>query len=94
MQIMQALKKYLPGLGMEAISGTIILLTIVIVCAVFVNVNESFDNWQKDGRDRFTFDKCCTQEQIAYCEKFGKTGICRYNAETYGPSQCVCENAY
>ncbi len=93
MPFIQGLKAFLPKLGMEAIFGTIILLVIVLISGIFINRVENFDSWSITG-DKFTFNKCCNEEQIAYCEKFGKTGICKYDAKKYGPNECVCEAAF
>ncbi len=63
-----------------------LLIFLVILLILFIinqKRNESFDN--------FTNDKCCDDNQISNCMKYGKTGVCNYftNDKT-----CLCQNQY
>ena len=49
---------------------------------------DSFDNLQDN---LFTYDSCCTQEEIAHCQTYGKTGVCNYSSNN---KSCVCQNAF
>ena len=72
------------------------ILSIIIVIEIMIIVffiiksymhTESFDN---NKSDLFTYDSCCTQKQIADCEKYGKTGVCNYDKND---NSCMCQNA-
>jgi hypothetical protein len=45
---------------------------------------------QINVEDRYTNDKCCTENEIEKCESYAKTGVCNYNKKD---KSCLCQNA-
>lgn len=70
----------------------VFILGILLAGLVFLNkrksIIDSFDNLQDN---LFTYDSCCSQQEIAHCETYGKTGVCNYNNNT---KSCLCQNAF
>jgi len=67
----------------------IILLIILIILIIFIlNRNkltvDSFSNL-------YTRDNCCSQNEIAQCETYGKTGVCNYYKNN---NSCMCQNSF
>jgi len=49
---------------------------------------DSFDNLENN---LYSYDTCCTQEDIAKCQTYGKTGVCNYYQNN---KSCLCQNAF
>jgi hypothetical protein len=49
---------------------------------------DSFDNLENN---LYTYDTYCTQEDIAKCQTYGKTGVCNYYQNN---KSCLCQNAF
>ena len=69
------------------------LIIIIMILLIFITnykhkVIDSFDNLVPD---LFTYDKCCSENQIADCEKYGKTGVCNYYKNN---KSCMCQNSF
>ena len=64
------------------------MIFIVILMIYKKKVIESFDNLEFN---LYTYDTCCTQEQIKDCETYGKTGVCNYNENN---KLCICQNSF
>ena len=59
-----------------------IILIIMYICAYIYRQNNIIDSFDNLESNLFTYDTCCTQSEIATCEKYGKTGVCNYNNGT------------
>ena len=49
---------------------------------------DSFDNLE---HNLYSYDSCCTQEDIAKCQTYGKTCVCNYYQNN---KSCLCQNAF
>jgi Na+/melibiose symporter-like transporter len=58
------------------------IIFIVIYYYIYLQKNEKFNN-------KFTNDKCCNEDEIKKCEKYGKIAICNYNENN---NTCICQN--
>ena len=65
----------------------IFVFIIVIIFILIVYKKEVIDKFDNLENNIFTYDTCCKENQIADCEKYGRTGMC-YN------NKCVCLDAY
>lgn len=69
---------------------TIIFLIIVIIVSI-IYYNKSIESFDNLTSNLYTYDTCCSQNQISNCQKYGKTGVCDYNLDN---NSCICQNAY
>ena len=68
-----------------------LLFIIIILLFLMIyrqNVIDSFDNLVPD---LYSNDTCCSEKQIADCEKYGKTGVCNYYKNN---KSCLCQNGF
>ena len=49
---------------------------------------DSFDNLENN---LYSYDTCCSQQEIAKCQSYGKTGVCNYYQNN---KSCLCQNAF
>lgn len=74
---------------------TNILLIIFLIYLFFIIVNmllknnTIIDNF--DNTDMYTKQSCCNEQQIKFCEKWGKTGICNFQSSD---KSCMCLDAF
>jgi len=70
-----------------------VIFFILFVLAIFRNKTQKNDMEkfsQINVEDRYTNDKCCTENEIEKCESYAKTGVCNYNKKD---KSCLCQNA-
>lgn len=65
---------------------TIFVFIIVIIFILIIYKKKVIDKFDNLEDNRFTYDTCCTEDQIANCEKYGRTGVCN--------KSCVCQDPY
>jgi uncharacterized protein YxeA len=70
------------------LSLLIIILIIISLIVYKKQIIDSFDNLESN---LYTYDSCCTQDNIANCEKYGKTGVCNYYKDN---KSCMCQNSF
>jgi len=65
---------------------------LIIVGLIFFSKRkvqvDSFDNLTNN---LYSYDSYCSQEKIAQCQSYGKTGVCNYYQNN---KSCVCQNAF
>jgi septation ring formation regulator EzrA len=68
----------------------IIIILIIILFLIYIKNKkiESFDNLESN---LYTYDTCCSQDQIKNCESYGKTGVCNYYKNN---KSCMCQNSF
>lgn len=69
----------------------IFILGLIIVGLVFFYKRKPIDSFDNLENNLYTYDSCCTQEDIAHCQTYGKTGVCNYNKNN---KSCLCQNAF
>lgn len=73
----------------------LIIILICIICLLFIIANillkhsVIIDNF--DNTDVFTKQSCCNEQQIKFCEKWGKTGVCNFQLSN---KLCMCLDAF
>ena len=65
-----------------------ILLLIIIFLMIYKKNTESFDNLESN---LYSYDTCCTEDDIRKCETYGRTGVCNYNDNNMG---CICQDSF
>ena len=70
----------------------ILLLIIIFVLFLYIKNQQSIDSFDNLESNLYTYDTCCSQEQIANCIKYGKTGVCNYNNSNN--KICECQNSF
>ena len=63
------------------------LIIIIIIGVLFFYKNKSIDSFS----NLYTTDNCCTEQNIATCEKYGKTGVCNYFENN---KECMCQDSF
>jgi uncharacterized protein YxeA len=71
----------------------IIIIIIILIIILFLictkkKIIDSFDNLESN---LYTYDSCCSQDQIKNCESYGKTGVCNYYKNN---NSCMCQNSF
>jgi hypothetical protein len=67
-----------------------VTLFFIIVLAIFNN-NKNKELFTNNPVDIFTNDKCCNQQNIEECNKYGQSGVCNYQQNN---KSCLCQKAY
>jgi uncharacterized membrane protein len=65
----------------------ILLISGLFIINLYKYQIDSFDNLESN---LYSYDKCCSEEDIVNCMKYGKTGVCNYN----DAKSCICQNAF
>jgi len=71
------------------------VLIILFITLFFIIVNMLLkhsliiDNF--DNTDLYTKQSCCNEQQIKFCEKWGKTGVCNFQSSD---KSCMCLDAF
>lgn len=69
--------------------GVGIFIFLLLLSIFYYNKNiDNFDNLESN---LFTYDSCCSQEDIKHCETYGKTGVCNYILNN---NSCLCQNSF
>ena len=63
------------------------IIFIIVSLIIYKKNTESFDNLESN---LYSYDTCCTEEQIRSCETYGKTGVCDY----YNNKKCMCQDSF
>jgi hypothetical protein len=70
----------------------VFILGLIIVGLIFFYkrnaIVDSFDNLE---HNLYSYDTCCSQQEIAHCQTYGKTGVCNYYQNN---KSCLCQNAF
>lgn len=74
-------------LNMSIILPLFVFIIVIIFILITYNRIESF---QTSKNNIYTYDSCCNENDIANCEKYGKTGVCNY---VLNDNSCMCQNA-
>jgi hypothetical protein len=67
-----------------------VTLLFIIVLAIFNN-KKNKELFSNNPVDIFTNDKCCNQNNIEECNKYGQSGVCNYQQNN---KSCLCQKAY
>ncbi len=67
-----------------------VALFFIIVLAIFNN-NKNKELFTNNPIDIFTNDKCCYQQNIEECNKYGQSGVCNYQQNN---NSCLCQKSY
>ena len=67
-----------------------VALFFIIVLAIFNN-NKNKELFTNNPIDIFTNDKCCNQQNIEECNKYGQSGVCNYQQNN---KSCLCQKSY
>jgi len=68
-----------------------LLIFIIIIIFLMIYKNNVIDSFDNLVPDLYTYDTCCSENQIADCEKYGKTGVCNYYKNN---KSCMCQNSF
>lgn len=68
-----------------------LFIFIIIIFLLMICKHKMIDSFDNLVPDVYTYDTCCTENQIANCEKYGKTGVCNYYKND---KSCLCQNSF
>ena len=71
----------------------VFLLGIILTGLIFFSKRKQLDSFDNLQNNLYTYDSCCSQEKIAQCQTYGKTGVC-YSNNDKNCKSCVCQNAF
>ena len=70
----------------------IVLLLLGLIFFLMLHSKKVSENFAKEQyTNLFTNGKCCSQKQIAQCEKYGRTGVCNYEKND---NSCMCQDGF
>jgi len=67
------------------------IISLLLLFAMYHNnkiQKEFFDNLENN---LFSYDTCCSQNEIKNCESYGKTGVCNYRENN---KTCMCQDSF
>jgi hypothetical protein len=80
--------KYLLELTLYIIILLLVIFIFYYINTIYYKRKDYFDNMEDN---LYSYDTCCTQDQMNNCMKYGKTGVCDYNKNN---KSCMCQNSF
>lgn len=77
--------------GTNSLIIVFIIGLIITVLIFFYKRKAQVDSFDNLENNLYSYDTCCSQQEIAHCQTYGKTGVCNYSTND---KSCVCQNAF
>jgi len=69
----------------------LILIAIILILIYAIYRKKTIDSFDNLESNLFTYDTCCSQDEIKKCESYGKTGVCNYFQKN---KSCLCQSGF